>query len=337
MKRVTSCWSKNQLLRTARISLATLGVIGSGEALSAEALPEPLSLAQALSLAEHHPRLSIPREEQLRLERAQPVLLGCRELALSVAESADPTAQRIDERWISPLAAQRLEILGRYFDVLLADLSYALFNESMAVAYIQFDRARVRSELGETSELRVLELEAAYQDILRRRVASQSAQRLTRAMLADAMGRPGELPRDLFGVETAAPRKPIEIADLIAQTSANTYLNELKQGKSTAHKALIDMAVRARLLRLLLRLESLAGAQRWAQTEADFRDLKLEQSRTLYELEVTADLGFSMSQQTRTQLLSERIRYCTVLTQAEIDALTGHPLWPATTPENQSP
>ncbi|EXJ13470.1 Outer membrane efflux protein [Imhoffiella purpurea] len=215
--------------------------------------------------------------------------------------------------------------MERYFDVLLADQSFAADSEAMAVAYVQFDRARARAELGQFSELRVLELEAIYQKYLHRRTASQIAQQQTRALLAVSLGDIGELPRDL-----AAPSLPPlpetlpEFDELRAKASA----------EFERHGALVQAGpariVRERdqqLMELLLRLELLDAAWRRVGAESARNDLKLDQSRTLYEQEVTADLGYSMSQQTRSRFDEQRIDYCRALAWAEIQALVGEPVW----------
>ena len=92
---------------------------------------------------------------------------------------------------------RRLEIMARYFDVLLADLRYTVDNEYLAVAYVAFDQARDRAEQKLLSGVDVAELEARSQEWLVRRYESEKRQRLTRALLADAMNRPGQLPSEL--------------------------------------------------------------------------------------------------------------------------------------------
>ncbi|PWB49098.1 MAG: hypothetical protein C3F18_10805, partial [Nitrosomonadales bacterium] len=44
---------------------------------------------------------------------------------------------------------RRLDVMARFFDVLLADLQYAADNEYMAVAYVNLDNARHRLEVGQ--------------------------------------------------------------------------------------------------------------------------------------------------------------------------------------------
>lgn len=92
---------------------------------------------------------------------------------------------------------RRVDIMARYFDVLLADMRYAADNEFMAVAYVAWDNAKDRFEVGQISQPELLKLEAEYQDIRERRNAGLQRVRSTRQKLAHAMYRPDKLPTEL--------------------------------------------------------------------------------------------------------------------------------------------
>lgn len=92
---------------------------------------------------------------------------------------------------------RRLDIMARYFDVLLADMQYAADNEFMAVTYVAWDNAKKRFEAGQISQSELLKLEADYQDVRERRNASMQRMRATRQKLAHAIYRPGKLPTEL--------------------------------------------------------------------------------------------------------------------------------------------
>jgi outer membrane protein TolC len=92
---------------------------------------------------------------------------------------------------------RRLDIMARYFDVLLADMQYAADNEFYAVIYVDWDKSKSRFELGQLNKPEMLKLEASLQDVRERRNASMQRMRLTRQKLADAMDRPGQLPEEL--------------------------------------------------------------------------------------------------------------------------------------------
>jgi hypothetical protein len=226
--------------------------------------------------------------------------------------------------------------MARFLDVLLADLSYARYSEAMAVAYLQYDRANIRRELGQYPELLVAELETAYQDVLRKRAASAASQRLTRALLAQAMGRPGELPRNLTPPALAMPPDELPVLDAIMADAGGRDRPsnaERDPSRAEARRSLVDMELRRQALELLLRLEILETGARHAQTESFMRDLKLDESRTLYEQEVKADLGYSMSRQTMSRMKEDQVGYCRALAWAELGALRGGPVPPPSSPE----
>lgn len=290
------------------------------------ALPDPLKLEQALELGASHPRLA-QSEQQGEDQRPPPFYIGCHDLAFAGARDGGPTR---NHAWDSPLigaeAAQRLEIMQRFFDVLLADLSFARDNEAMAVAYVQLDRARVRAELGQFSPLRVAELDAQYQQIRRQRAASEASQRLTRARLAQALGRPESLPSQLELPTLPAEDLSVPSLESVVQ-NANAKNPHIRAAASAEPnedaQALLQMEIEGRALELITRLELLGLIAEQTESEAHWRDLKLDESRTLYELEAKADLGFSMSQQTRAKRDQEQVALCQVLTLGELNALQG--------------
>ncbi|MBU4500802.1 MAG: TolC family protein [Gammaproteobacteria bacterium] len=92
---------------------------------------------------------------------------------------------------------RRIDIMARYFDVLLADMQYAADNEFMAVAYVSWDNAQDRFKVGQISQPELLRLDADYQAIRERREASLQSVRSSRQRLAHALFRPGSLPTEL--------------------------------------------------------------------------------------------------------------------------------------------
>ncbi len=93
--------------------------------------------------------------------------------------------------------ARRIDIMGRFFDVLLADARYGAENEYMAVYYVSWDDSQKRFDLGELSPSALAEIEARYQDQREKRNRSMMAQRATRNRLANALNQPGQLPSEL--------------------------------------------------------------------------------------------------------------------------------------------
>jgi len=110
---------------------------------------------------------------------------------------------------------RRIDIMARYFDVLLADMQYAADNEFMAVAYVSWDNASDRLEVGQISQPELLRLEADYQDIRERRNASLQRMRSTRQKLAHAILRPDELPAELVVPALKDNARPVPAYDAL--------------------------------------------------------------------------------------------------------------------------
>lgn len=107
------------------------------------------------------------------------------------AAEAAMEAQRV--ALIETRRARRLAILRDYFAVLLADQQFAIMNEGLAVAYVTLDRLRQRHEMGQLSDVDLLENESSYQQVLRKRLEAEQRQRISRTRLANTLNRPGEL------------------------------------------------------------------------------------------------------------------------------------------------
>lgn len=91
----------------------------------------------------------------------------------------------------------RMALLKSYLDVLLADFTYRVHNEDMAVAYVGLDKARDKHAVNRISDVDLLKLESKYQQILVKRSQAEYRQRETRASLANLAGQPENLPDKL--------------------------------------------------------------------------------------------------------------------------------------------
>jgi outer membrane protein TolC len=91
----------------------------------------------------------------------------------------------------------RIDIMARFFDVLMADLQTTIDGELMTVAFLNFDRGRESFEQKLLSKVDLSELESRFQNLLVKRNQSQLQQRLTRELLAEAMNQPGQPVADL--------------------------------------------------------------------------------------------------------------------------------------------
>jgi len=138
---------------------------------------------------------------------------------------------------------RRLEIMRRYFDVLLADLEYLRDNEDMATAFISVDKARDRRDVGQLSDVEVLELESAYQQVRLKRYRSDSHQRSMRALLAIAMNQAGHLPAVLVEPKLLSlSRKLPELEETQALAKTDNFTLRAAQVRLDAAQARLASA-----------------------------------------------------------------------------------------------
>lgn len=104
---------------------------------------------------------------------------------------------------------RRLTLMNRFFDVLLIDQQYAADNEFMAVAYVNWDNAKDRHQVGQLSTPELAELEARYQEVRLRRNDSERKARERRALLASAMNQPGQLAAELAPPRLSGNDRPL--------------------------------------------------------------------------------------------------------------------------------
>jgi outer membrane protein TolC len=89
----------------------------------------------------------------------------------------------------------------------------------------------------------------------------------------------------------------------------------------------LKMELTQALLETCLDIGQLQSAARSAaQANIDYRDLQLERSRGLYELELKSNLGTSMAETSDAKLRARRNEYQLALGFARLEALLGRPL-----------
>ncbi|MEN8177023.1 MAG: TolC family protein [Pseudomonadota bacterium] len=404
---------------------------GAFSEMGRESLPSPLSLEQALALAdESHPdreladaSLQLAIAERAGVEADDDLELGF-SAALSVVDpSPNATDQSANDSWARlglskrlydfgrterALAAadakqegrtwrlldvrqqRQLEVMGRFFDVLLADLEYARDNEAMSIAYVSLDRATNRSDMGQLSDIDLLELEQRYQQSRLQVQGSQNKQRITRSLLAVSLNRPGDLPTELERPKRGPGHQAEEIEPLIQQVLAgNPGLKALRaevksveqklwateaednpvirgelamaaynrdlggrnplsaavvlevplftgnrvDAKKAAQRARLreqraklaahELELQQQVLEDWLELQRLQIREQELTVTGDFRDLYLERSRALYDLEVSTDLGDSMVQIADLHLQQAQNEFQVLLLSAKLKALAG--------------
>ena len=102
-----------------------------------------------------------------------------------------------DQNLLEVRDQRRIEIMTRFFEVLLADMQVVVDGEYMTVAFLNFDRGRENFEQKLIPKVDLSELEARFQNLFLKRNQSQQQQRLTRELLAEAMNQPGQLVSEL--------------------------------------------------------------------------------------------------------------------------------------------
>lgn len=165
---------------------------------------------------------------------------------------------------------RRIAIMHAFFDVLLADMEYARDNEAMAVSYIALDRLRNRQELGQASDITVLEQEADYQRSRYQTALSENRQRATRARLANLLNHPGQLPSTLTRPSLDyAKRQLPEFEQLLDEALQQNPQIKALEAELVAAQQRVEAASADRLPRLNGELEAsdysreLGSSDRW--------------------------------------------------------------------------
>lgn len=189
--------------------------------------------------------------------------------------AARAVSEARDRNLLEEREQRRIDIMARFFDVLMADMQYVVDNEFSTVAFLEFDKARDRYEQKLVAKVDLSELESRFQNLLVKRNQSRVQQRLTRELLAEAMNLPGQLVSDLEdptlpGNERALPsyealsaqieqspmlqssKKLLEASrqrmeslraenrpSLDAEVEANNYANRKLQGRDSVRAGLV--------------------------------------------------------------------------------------------------
>ncbi len=285
-------------------------------------MPDYLTLQQALAYVdESHPGVQLAARQRLA-DR----LLQCQQYELLL--NAPGLLQGSCGYWpfISPLLQQKLLVMRRFLDVALADQRAARDSEAMSIAYIRQDRVKNRVQLGQLSELEFAALDAVYQQVRRKFLVSESMQRISRSLLAIALNHMHQLPREVVPPDLAILKKEKQ-PDEEAMLNNIEKNNPMLQQRQTADDRVLETVTRQYLrqaaLEQLLLVDLLEVQQRENSVQIEYRDLRLDRSRTLYELEVKADLGDAMTKQTTARLAQMETDFQLLMSWAVLDALQG--------------
>jgi len=136
---------------------------------------------------------------------------------------------------------QVIDIARHYFDVLLADLKYVWDNESMAMHYVRYDRIKERHALQQVSDVELLQSENAYLTALTQRNASETMQRTSRALLAIAINRPGQLSIDLAIPDVNTAAQKLDDLDILVSAAVQDNLEmQAKRNREAAARLALD-------------------------------------------------------------------------------------------------
>jgi outer membrane protein TolC len=166
---------------------------------------------------------------------------------------------------------RRLEIMEKYFAVLTADNFFISENEALAMGFIHYDNALQDQELGLVAEIEVLRLQAEYEVIRQKRTLAEQQQRLTRAILAEAMGHPEQLPSELEVPEINTARAlPDDFDMLVKRALLNSPEAYAAHANTQAAQAAVGIAEATDNASLDLQLE-VSSYQRETRTRDDWR------------------------------------------------------------------
>ena len=309
----------------------------------------------------------------------------------SLEAAANQELQSKQYYYLDVRQQQKLEIMRRFFEVVLADLQFYRYNEEMAVEFISLDKLKDQLELGQVSDIEVLEQDAVYQRVRHLRFQSQNEQRASRARLAIALNRPGQLPStvaqptlpqllrklpEVEDLQMLALEKNPQLLALRAQlaaarsrvASARSSDNPVVTGSAqagvytkersgyddwraelsikiplatggtsdaavaTEQAAVYELqanyeqtinTVQQQVLELWLQLDALNSKRDQAKAQQQYRELYLDRSRALYELEVKTDLGDAMVRVSEAEYEAMATDFQIVLAWEQLDALTG--------------
>lgn len=309
-------------------------------------------------------------------------------------QSADLTIKAEEVIKKRVILERRLDIMQRFYDVILADMNFYRYNEAMATEAVSLDRLKDKLDVGQTSDIDIMKQDVEYKKMRYLRIRSQNEQRITRANLAIAMGRPSELvatvnkPQIKFQNTTlpdideltkislssnyemntlafklAAARADVVRARKIDSPTINIEAGSYAYSRETqrsdqlqlalvlnvplfsghesdietakalnkvhlieADIALVKARVSAEILRLWFEFDALKGKLLQMEALTDYRELYLDRSRALYELEVKTDLGDAMVRVSEAEREFMKTQYQIMIVIAQLELTVGKTL-----------
>jgi outer membrane protein TolC len=300
-----------------------------------------------------------------------------------------------------------IKVMQDFFNIILADLRAARDIEALATAFVRMDRAEDRNELGQVSDIDLLQLRSEYEQGRIKLYTSEGEARQTRLALALSLNRPGQQPSQLtppeldvngrslqeyeeildrilgknpqlaaLNYKIAAAKSRIEAARSSGKPKVTAMLERAEQTRTTAtdddwrvgmemsvplydggttdaavKKAHLDLNLlmyQRQQYELQLRAEVRQIAEQFRILKAsrdasvafnDYRELYMDRSRALYDLEVKTDLGDAMIQISEAHVRDAQQRFEMALLLAQLNLLAGEPVmdWDAFTTKDPAP
>jgi outer membrane protein TolC len=113
------------------------------------------------------------------------------------------------------------------------------------------------------------------------------------------------------------------------RSSAERALARAELQRSKAELARAELALRQDVQSLWEEINVLRAGREEMRTRMDYRELYLDRSRTLYEMEVRTDLGDAMIVSSQARQRQAELEYQLLLNWARLNALRGQPLFAA--------
>jgi len=138
---------------------------------------------------------------------------------------------------------QYIAIMQRYFNVIIADLYFAATDEKMTSLYVKYDKLLERHALGMVSDVILLEAERIYREAADLRKAGEKNQFTSRQRLAIALNRPEDIPVDLIRPDLPRLEQSIpELDDLLSTALKGNLTIAALQHAVLADKAALEAA-----------------------------------------------------------------------------------------------
>jgi len=168
------------------------------------------------------------------------------------------------------VAQRKLSIARDFFEVILADLKYVWDNEALAVAYVAYDAVQDRHALNQISDLELMASETAYLETLHARNLSEAQQRQSRALLAETLNRPRQLPSNLQRPALSFVNQPLpDYATIMEKVAQNNPYIKLAEAKLLAAQQRLE--AEGRQMRPLLSAELAMSEYARERTSEDLR------------------------------------------------------------------